>query len=90
MILLLDNYDSFTYNLVQRLGELDGSLDIRVFRNDQTTPGMAVRPKTYEPANAPEAFSAAATTSANPSESLTSMASGAGDTTPSTSVNSVL
>lgn len=38
MILLIDNYDSFTYNLVQRLGELDGSLDIRVVRNDQLTP----------------------------------------------------
>ena len=34
MILLIDNYDSFTYNLVQRLGELDGSIDVRVFRND--------------------------------------------------------
>lgn len=37
MILLIDNYDSFTYNLVQRLGELDPSLDIRVFRNDKIT-----------------------------------------------------
>jgi len=37
MILLIDNYDSFTYNLVQRLGELDSSLDVRVFRNDQVT-----------------------------------------------------
>jgi anthranilate synthase component 2 len=35
MILLLDNYDSFTYNLVQRLGEIDSQLDLRVFRNDQ-------------------------------------------------------
>ena len=35
MILLIDNYDSFTYNVVQRLGELDGSIDVRVFRNDQ-------------------------------------------------------
>jgi anthranilate synthase/aminodeoxychorismate synthase-like glutamine amidotransferase len=35
MILLIDNYDSFTYNVVQRLGELDGSVDVRVFRNDQ-------------------------------------------------------
>lgn len=35
MILLIDNYDSFTYNLVQRLGEIDNSLDVRVFRNDQ-------------------------------------------------------
>lgn len=35
MILLIDNYDSFTYNLVQRLGEIDRSLDMRVFRNDQ-------------------------------------------------------
>lgn len=37
MIVLIDNYDSFTYNLVQRIGELDDSLDIRVFRNDQVT-----------------------------------------------------
>jgi anthranilate synthase component 2 len=35
MILVIDNYDSFTYNLVQRLGELDASLDVRVVRNDQ-------------------------------------------------------
>jgi anthranilate synthase component 2 len=37
MILIIDNYDSFTYNLVQRLGEIDASLDIRVFRNDKLT-----------------------------------------------------
>jgi len=37
MIVLIDNYDSFTYNLVQRLGELDGGLDVRVFRNDKVT-----------------------------------------------------
>ena len=37
MILLLDNYDSFTYNLVQRLGELDPTLEIEVQRNDQIT-----------------------------------------------------
>ncbi len=37
MILLIDNYDSFTYNLVQRLGELDPSLDLEVHRNDQIT-----------------------------------------------------
>ncbi|MFM7098665.1 aminodeoxychorismate/anthranilate synthase component II [bacterium] len=35
MILVIDNYDSFTYNLVQRLGEIDASLDMKVFRNDQ-------------------------------------------------------
>lgn len=32
MILLIDNYDSFTYNLVQYLGELE--TDVRVVRND--------------------------------------------------------
>ncbi len=37
MILIVDNYDSFTYNLEQRLGEIDASLEIRVFRNDQIT-----------------------------------------------------
>jgi len=42
MILLIDNYDSFTYNLVQRLGELDASLDLRVVRNDKITPAEAI------------------------------------------------
>jgi anthranilate synthase/aminodeoxychorismate synthase-like glutamine amidotransferase len=35
MILLIDNYDSFTYNLVQRLGEMDPDIDLRVVRNDK-------------------------------------------------------
>src|SRR5579864_653410 len=35
MLLLLDNYDSFTYNLVQYLGELGAEVDVR--RNDQVT-----------------------------------------------------
>lgn len=35
MIFVLDNYDSFTYNLVQRLGEIDPTLDIQVRRNDK-------------------------------------------------------
>ena len=34
MIVLIDNYDSFTYNLVQRLGEIDPTLDVLVVRND--------------------------------------------------------
>jgi len=33
MLLMIDNYDSFTYNLVQYLGELGE--DVRVFRNDE-------------------------------------------------------
>lgn len=41
MILVIDNYDSFTYNLVQYLGELGQTIeiarDIEVFRNDQIT-----------------------------------------------------
>ena len=35
MILVIDNYDSFTYNLVQYLGELGAELE--VFRNDGIT-----------------------------------------------------
>src|SRR6185369_6631613 len=38
MILLIDNYDSFTYNLVQRLGELQPGLAMEVVRNDAITP----------------------------------------------------
>jgi anthranilate synthase/aminodeoxychorismate synthase-like glutamine amidotransferase len=41
MILLLDNYDSFTYNLVQRIGELGRGVDIRVVRNDVMGPRQA-------------------------------------------------
>ena len=37
MIFLLDNYDSFTYNLVQRIGEIAPSVQIHVARNDQVT-----------------------------------------------------
>lgn len=45
MILLIDNYDSFTWNLVQRLGELDRTLepgrDLVVVRHDEITPHEA-------------------------------------------------
>ncbi|MBC6438671.1 MAG: aminodeoxychorismate/anthranilate synthase component II [Rhodobacteraceae bacterium] len=46
MILLIDNYDSFTYNLVHCLGEL-GADDIRVVRNDalDVTQAMAMAPQ---------------------------------------------
>ena len=37
MIFLLDNYDSFTFNLVQRIGEIDPGVEIHVERNDQIT-----------------------------------------------------
>ena len=45
MILVIDNYDSFTYNLVQYLGELGA--EIRVHRNDQVTVEevVAMRPE---------------------------------------------
>jgi anthranilate synthase/aminodeoxychorismate synthase-like glutamine amidotransferase len=36
MVFVLDNYDSFTYNLVQYLGELGENVEVR--RNDQVTP----------------------------------------------------
>ena len=45
MILLIDNYDSFTWNLVQRLGEIEPSLKLGeslvVMRNDKVTPDEA-------------------------------------------------
>jgi len=37
MLLMIDNYDSFTFNLVQYLGELGA--EVRVFRNDELTVG---------------------------------------------------
>lgn len=45
MILIIDNYDSFTYNLVQYLGELKAQL--KIFRNDKIslTQIKAMRPK---------------------------------------------
>ena len=45
MLLLLDNYDSFTYNVYQLLSELGA--DVEVIRNDQTTV-PAVEAKHYE------------------------------------------
>src|SRR5271154_6317745 len=45
MILVIDNYDSFTYNLVQYLGELGAELE--VVRNDQITV-EAIREKAPE------------------------------------------
>lgn len=45
MVLVLDNYDSFTYNLVQYLGEMGCKVEVR--RNDQITTGEieAMRPE---------------------------------------------
>jgi anthranilate synthase component 2 len=61
MIFVLDNYDSFTFNLVQRFGEIDSSLEIVVKRNDQITlaeieklapAGIVVSPGPCTPAEA--------------------------------------
>ena len=45
MVFVLDNYDSFTYNLVQYLGELGAKVEVR--RNDEVTPEQveAMRPE---------------------------------------------
>ena len=45
MVFVLDNYDSFTYNLVQYMGELGAEIDVR--RNDEVTPEevVAMRPE---------------------------------------------
>ena len=45
MVFVLDNYDSFTYNLVQYLGELGAKVEVR--RNDEVTVGEieAMRPE---------------------------------------------
>jgi len=37
VIVLIDNYDSFTYNLVQKLGEVGSGVRMEVFRNDKVT-----------------------------------------------------
>ena len=37
MLLLIDNYDSFTFNLVQRFGEIDPARRVEVVRNDRIT-----------------------------------------------------
>ncbi len=46
LVLIIDNYDSFTWNLVQRVGELDARVQVRVERNDKITPdeAEAIRP----------------------------------------------
>ncbi|MEE2972402.1 MAG: aminodeoxychorismate/anthranilate synthase component II [Planctomycetota bacterium] len=41
MILIIDNYDSFTWNLVQRFGEVRPGAEVRVVRNDAITPDEA-------------------------------------------------
>jgi len=47
MIVMIDNYDSFTYNLVQYLRELAGDEQVKVVRNDVVSPDevLAWRPR---------------------------------------------
>lgn len=47
MILMVDNYDSFTYNLVQYLWELVGEREVKVVRNDALSVGeiLALKPE---------------------------------------------
>lgn len=65
MIIVIDNYDSFTYNLVQYLGELGSQLpvaaEIQVYRNDKISPeqihqlapsGVVISPGPGRPENA--------------------------------------
>lgn len=47
MILIIDNYDSFTYNLVQRFGEIDQNLEIEVIRNDRELDSQLVQRMTH-------------------------------------------
>ncbi len=48
MLLLIDNYDSFTWNLVQRIGEVAPDLPVEVHRNDGiTSDAIADRAPTY-------------------------------------------
>jgi anthranilate synthase/aminodeoxychorismate synthase-like glutamine amidotransferase len=49
MILLIDNYDSFTYNLVQRIGEIAPGEAIEVVRNDVMGPAQAM--ERYSPSH---------------------------------------
>jgi anthranilate/para-aminobenzoate synthase component II len=37
MILIIDNYDSFTYNVVQTIGGIDPAAEVVVIRNDRAT-----------------------------------------------------
>jgi len=47
VILLIDNYDSFTWNLVQRLGEIDPHAEVNVVRNDRVDveEALAMKPE---------------------------------------------
>ena len=53
MLLLIDNHDSFTYNLVQRFGEIDRNLEVRVVRNDAIDPDAAERLQPTRPVISP-------------------------------------
>jgi len=72
MLALIDNYDSFTYNLVQYFGELGA--EIKVFRNDQVTLDELIASNLITWSSPPVRVNLSRTTASPQTRSNTSMA----------------